>query len=40
LTCFKRMVGCRDMVISSFGVGWCTKTKFAGFACCGLCAYD
>ncbi len=24
----------------NFGVGWCTKTKFAGFTCCGLRAYD
>ena len=24
----KRMIGCRDMVISSLGVVWCSNTKF------------
>ncbi len=24
----RRMIGCRDMVISSLGVVWCSNTKF------------
>jgi len=25
----KRMIGCRDMVISSLGVVWCSNTKYS-----------